>query len=483
MNQPSIKKNYIYRLSYEVLVIIVPFITTPYISRILGAEGIGIYSYTSSIMAYFTLFAALGTASYGAREIAQHRDDRKQASKLFWEIELMTVGTSTVCLIFWILLIIFSSEYRYYYMALLPTLLATMMDISWYFTGYEQVKYIVTRNSFCKIAGVILLFTFVKQKEDLILYMLINSGINLLGNISMWTYLPKILEKVDWKELEVKKHFQETLIYFVPTIATSIYTVLDKTLIGIITESSYQNGYYEQATKIVAIVKTFTFGAVNSVMGARISYLFAENKLDEIHRRIEKSMNFIFLIGFGFVFGIIGVAKNFVPLFMGEGYEPVICLLYLMAPLVVIIGVSNCLGSQYFTPSGQKKKSAKFIIIGSVLNLCLNLILIPKWGAYGAVVASLMAELAISALYITFSKGYMSHILIWKLAWKRMAAGIIMCVVVYELGEILMFSPMMLLIVQVVAGVGIYGCVLIVLRDDMLKCFFETVRKKVKKVG
>ena len=141
MNQPSVKKNYIYRLSYEILILLTPFITTPYVSRVLGADGIGIYSYTSSIMTYFTLFAALGTASYGAREIAQHRDDRQKSSKLFWEIELMTVGTSLICLLVWIFVILFSSGYRYYYLALTQTLFGTMADISWYFTGYEQIKY------------------------------------------------------------------------------------------------------------------------------------------------------------------------------------------------------------------------------------------------------------------------------------------------------------------------------------------------------
>ena len=110
MRQPSVRKNYIYRLSYEILILITPFITTPYISRVLGADGIGIYSYTSSIMTYFTLLAALGTASYGAREIAQHRDDKRQTSKLFWEIELLTVGTTLFCLMIWCVIIFVSRK-------------------------------------------------------------------------------------------------------------------------------------------------------------------------------------------------------------------------------------------------------------------------------------------------------------------------------------------------------------------------------------
>ena len=135
-------------------------------------------------MTYFTLFATLGTASYGEREIAQHRDDRKQSSQLFWEIELMTVMTSSVCIIVWLLVILFSIEYRWYFLALLPLLFSSMADISWYFTGYEQVKYIVIRNFICKFTGIRLLFLLVRSKDDLILYILMNSVITLAGNLS-----------------------------------------------------------------------------------------------------------------------------------------------------------------------------------------------------------------------------------------------------------------------------------------------------------
>lgn len=468
MDLPSIKKNYIYRLSYELLVLMIPFITTPYISRVLGADGIGIYSYTTSVMTYFTLFAALGTGSYGAREIAQHRDDSKQASKLFWEIELMTVVTSGICLLAWVILILFSKEYRYYYLALMPLLLAAMADISWFFTGYEQVKYIVIRNTICKILGIILLFAFVRDKSDLIIYVLINTVVQLMGNLSMWTYVPRMLVKVDFKSLTLKKHFHETLVYFIPTIATSIYTVLDKTLIGIITGNAYQNGYYEQAAKVINIINTFVFTSVNSVMVSRISYLFAVEKYDEIHRRIEKSMSFIFLTGFGCGFGMIGIAKRFVPVFFGKGYEPVVGLLYLMSPLVLIIGVSNCLGSHYYTPSGRKKQSAKYIIVGSCVNLCLNLILISLFGASGATVASIAAESIITVLYVRSCNGYITWKFIWKIAWKRGVAGILMLAALIMVGYVLDISAVAVMAVQICTGVCVYSAVLLILHDDLL---------------
>lgn len=466
MNSPSLKKNYLYRLIYDIFMMLTPFITTPYISRVLSADGIGTYSYTSSVMTYFTLFASLGTASYGAREIARHRKSPQQASRLFWEIELMTVCTSLVALAGWGAVIVFSRKYTCCFIALIPSLLATMADITWFFTGFEQVKYIVMRGVFCKVLGIICLFAFVRRKDDLLLYIAINSSVQLIGSLSMWTYLPKMLIKVDFRTLTFKRHFRETWIYFVPTIATSVYTVLDKTLIGIMTGNSYQNGYYEQATKIINMIKTMVFMSLNSVMGARIAYLFAEGKEEEIHHRIERSMSFIFLIGCGCVFGLLGVSDRFVPLFFGKGYEPVIRLLYLMAPLILIIGVSNCLGSHYYTPGGWRKQSAKFIITGSLINLCLNLLLIPKLGAMGAVIASIIAELTITVLYVGFSKGYMSAGLLWRLSWKKFAAGAGMLAVVMMIRRMHFMGDLPVLILQIAVGIVTYGMILLVLHDS-----------------
>ncbi|MBQ4564253.1 MAG: flippase [Lachnospiraceae bacterium] len=469
MNQPSVKKNYFFRLFYDVLTLITPFITTPYISRVLGADGVGIHSYTSSVIMYFSLFAALGTVSYGAREIARHRDDRAEASKLFWEIELLTVLTSAVCLVLWIGFIAFSTEYRYYYLALTPMLLATTADISWFFMGHEQIKHTVTGNSICKLLGIAVLFLLVREKDDLLMYCVISSCVQFAGNLTMWIHLPKMLDHVDFGTLSVRRHLKETLIYFIPTVATSVYTVLDKTLIGLITKNTYENGYYEQATRVINIVKSLVFTAVNMVMEARISYLFVEKKYEEIKQRITDSMDFILLAGFGCAFGISGIASVFVPLFFGAGYEPVVTLLYMMAPLIVIIGVSNCLGSQYYTPSGKRKQSAGYIVAGSVVNICLNLVLIPGFGAGGATIASIIAELTIAVLYLRSCDGYMTAGVLWSRSWKRLIAGSVMLVAVIATGRYLKMAAVTVVVAQIAVGVGIYGIILLLLKDSMLK--------------
>lgn len=466
---------------YEMLLIITPLITAPYISRILGADGVGIYSYTQSMMTFFTMFAALGTVSYGTREIAMHRDDADSYSKLFWEIEILTIITTMVCLAAWIAVIFFYADYRVYLIALIPTLIGTLFDISWFFTGHEKILYTVLVNSIVKIVSTILLFVLVKSKTDLVVYILLNSLAVMLGNLSMWYFLPSLLVKVDFKTLSFKRHFRETLIYFIPTIATTVYTVLDKTLIGLITKDNYQNGYYEQAYKIIKIIKTIVFTSVNSVMGARISYLYAQGKYDEIHKRIHRSMDFILLLGVGAVFGLDGIAKQFVPVFYGPGYSPVTMLLYLMSPLVVIIGISNCLGGQYYTPSGQRARSAKYIIVGSAVNLCLNLVLIPILQAQGAVIASIIAESVIAILYVVNSDGYMSFSMLFKMLYKRIAAGASMCIAVMMIGAVNFGNSIIGLFLQLLSGVIIYFGILAIFKDSMCFELLEIIFSFIKK--
>lgn len=465
--QTSIKKNYIYNTSYQILSLVTPLITAPYISRVLGANGVGIYSYTNSIVTYFTLFAALGTASYGQREIAMHRDDPEVSSRLFWEIELLSLTTTAVSLIIWMIWIWNSAQYTAIYGVLTLSVFAVAFDISWYFGGFEKFKYIVIRNTLVKFTGIVLLFWLVKRETDVLIYIGIMSLTGLLGNISMWTYLPKLLTKVEFKTLHpFKIHLRQTFAYFIPTVATSVYTVLDKTMIGVLTNSEELNGYYEQATKIIRMVESLLF-SLNTVMVSRQSYLFAEGKTEEIKDKINKSFEFLFALAVPFMFGIWGAAENFVPWFFGKDYKPVVTLLCLMSPLPLVICISNIMGAQYLTPSGQRARSSKGIIAGAMTNFALNLILIYKYGANGATIASLVAECVISAIYVHMSKDFISGKKIWRAIWKKLIAGYVMFGVVWFLGKGYQ-GNIGISIIQVILGAIVYGIMLIVLKDQVV---------------
>ncbi len=477
---PSIRRNFVYKLLYEILALAAPLITAPYVSRVLGAEGVGIYSYSQSCIAYFTMFAVLGTNIYGMREIARCRDDKTVYSKTFWEIEILTVITSTVCVILWVGITIQSTEYKPYFLALVPTLFASMFDISWFYTGQEAVGYTVFWNAICRIAGVVLIFSFIKSKDDVVAYIMLNSLILMFGNLSMWIFLPKFLVRVSVKSLRIWHHFKETLIYFIPTIATSIYTVLDKTLIGLITNDAYQNGFYEQATKIINIAKTASFVALNSVMGARLAYLFAENKIEEAKSKIKTAMNMILLLTIGSMFGVIAIASDFVPVFFGEGYEPVIDLLYLMAPLIVIIGISNCIGTQYYTPIGKTKTASLYMIAGSVVNLILNILFIPVLGAKGAVIGSIGAEAVITMLFVHFDERYITWKYLLMIGYKKVIAGLLMLLMIRTMSLNLKLSGIVLVCVQVIVGILTYFLVLLLLRDSMIQRFVTELLNRMK---
>ena len=285
MGVSSIKKNFFYNSLYQVLIVIIPFISAPYISRVLGAANIGIQSYTASIQQYFILFSYLGTLTYGARKISISRDDAEERSILFWEIELLVIITTTISLIGWCIFLSICKEYKSIYFILTIGIISSAFDISWFFSGIEKFKLTSLRSMFFRVMSLICLFLFVKKESDLNTYVLITSLTTLLSNISLWPYLRHYLVKVDFRKLRIMRHLRETIVYFVPSIATSLYVVLDKTLLGYISADAYQSGYYQQAQKVLGLANSFVFTAINAVVEVRNSYLFSKKNYEEIKRK------------------------------------------------------------------------------------------------------------------------------------------------------------------------------------------------------
>ena len=466
---PSIRRNYTYNLIYQIMTLLTPFLTTPYISRVLGPEGTGVQSYTNSVVQYFAVLAALGTASYGQREIARHRDQKGKMSRLFWEIQALCMLTTLTALAAWVVVILRSDQYRVFYGVLTMTLIAVAFDISWFFGGLEQYGRITLRNIAIKLTGIVGLFLFVKERDDLLLYVTMLAGTGLLGNISVWGYLKGLVEAPEWKELRPFRHLKETMVYFIPTIATSVYTILDKTMLGWYTgNDKTQNGYYEYATGFVNMAKILIL-SFNAVMSARMSYLFGLGKKEEIGRRIGESLDFVLLLAMPLMLGLAAVAERFSPWFLGDGYRPVVQLLYVCAPLVLIVGLSDCMGSQILTPGGKRAESGRVIVAGAVLNGVLNLLLIQRFHAAGAAAASLVAECLITGLYLWLSREYVSLGMLFRCGWKRLAGAVVMAIGVRFAGDALAFLPgPFVTVIQVGTGAVIYGLALLVLRDSLI---------------
>jgi O-antigen/teichoic acid export membrane protein len=296
----------------------------------------------------------------------------------------------------------------------------------------------------------------------------------MLGVLTMWLYLKGRIKKPKIVRSNILKHFHETLIYFVPTIASSIYSVLDKTLIGVITDSANENGYYEQATKVAFMAKAVTFGALNGVMMSRQSYLFSLGRFSEMKERIDRSIDTIMFIGIGVCMGVIGIANTFVPLFFGAGYEPVVFLMQLIIPVILFSGVGDCIGSQYYNPSGLRAKSARYIVAGAFLNLICNLILIPRFGSVGAAIGTLVAEFFIACLYVSNCNGFLKLSQILNKVWKRFIAGLLMALVIMQIPNI-DWNNVLTIIVQCIIGTIVYLLLLWIMKDSFLTYLLKDV--------
>lgn len=495
----SLKINIIINTFYQILTMVIPLVTAPYISRVLKGDGIGVYSYTLSLVTYFTMFAALGTGTYGMRTIARVRDKKDDYSKKFWEIELLTIITSIFMLLIWICFAFFYIEYRRFMFILSFNILAVLFDISWFYAGLEKFKYTIIVNVFFKILSLIAVFLFIKTHDDLWKYILINSISLVGGNISMWLFLPKVLCKAKIDINQLKFHLKETFVYFLPTIATTIYTVLDKTLIGLLISgettiiengdtvvkkiSELENGYYEQATKILMIVKAVSFLSINGVMESRSSYLFGKEDHDGAKKLLLMDLSITTFLSVGAVFGLAAVASLFVPIFFGDGYEKTITLCYVLTGISLIICISNCLATTYYTPSGRRKQSTRYIIIGAITNLVLNIPLIILFKSIGAAIASVISELLVMILYVIKSNGFITFKQIFHFVWKKIIAGIIMLAIILILNHFSMsyINHYLLLLTDVLLGFVIYMSILIVLRDDSITQFLIFLKDRVKK--
>ena len=472
----SIKKNYIYNLSYQVFTLLIPLIVTPYVSRVLHPDGVGFFSYANSVATYFALAAALGLASYGMREVALVKGDIEKASKIFYELTIVRIITTTASLaVYAAFVFIFTDEWEYYF-AVGLTIAAVFFDCNWFFQALENFKMLALRNFVVKTATVILIFTFVKTQDDLLLYFLIQSGGVLAANALVLPALKAHLVKVPFKSLKFRHHISETIVYFIPTIATSIYTVLDKTMIGVITGNMFENGFYEQAHRIVHMLLTVVT-SLTIVVGVRTSSLFADNNIEAIKNHIRKTFRYVCMIALPMTAGLMACAGIFVPWFFGEGFDKTAPLLVMFSPLIFIISISNVVGTVYLTPTGQRKRSNKAIIAGAILNFVLNIILIPLFNTYGAVIASICAELLISCMYLYFGKDYISVRDIAKDSFKYLIMATVMGVAIYFIGKLLPVTVTSS-VIQIGAGILIYFAGLLILRDGML---IDTLKRVIAK--
>ncbi len=475
----SLKKNYIYNLIYQVVLVISPLITTPYISRVLGANNIGMYSYAESILTYFKMFAALGIGLYGQRELSYVRDDKSKRTHVFWETKLLEFTTSITALIIYLGFSI-KQDNTAIYMVLVFGLLAGMFDISWFFYGMEEVGKIVARNLIFKVLGIAYIFAFVKTSDDLLIYAFGNMFFMLISNLSLWLFLPKYISVPVWRDMHPLSKIKVSIALFLPTATTQLFAAIDKTMIGWLTVDSYENGYYEQALKIERLALTVVT-SVAVVLIPRIGYYFSNKNQEMLEKYMYKGYRFVWMISIPLCFGLIGITTNLVPWFFGEGYEPVEPLMYVLSFLIIFMGINCISGSQYLIPTKRENKCTIIVWSGSIVNLCLNILFIPKLFAMGASIASLLAEIITMAIYFYVIRRELSVGKILVSSIKYWIAGGVMLIALLVLSNYLkpnIINTMILIVV----GALIYGLVLIVEKDELVREVLDIFTARLKKL-
>ncbi|MBE5805351.1 MAG: flippase [Clostridiales bacterium] len=463
----SIASNYLYNLAYQILVIMLPIITTPYLARTLGPEGTGTYSYTISIVTYFILFGSLGIAMYGQREIAFYQDNKKKKTNIFISIVILRSLTMSISMIIFYYIFARTGEFSIYYRILLLEMLANIIDISWFYQGIEEFKKTACRNIFVKLLSVVCIFIFIKGPNDIYKYISIYVATTLLGNLALWINIKNYIDKISFKNLNLKRHLKSTIVLFIPQIAIQIYTVLDKTMIGAILNDMTEVGYYEQSQKIIKILLTI-ITSLGTVMMPRVAKCYAEGKSDEIKEYMYKTFRFVFFLAFPMIFGIVSVSKDFIPLFLGEGYEPVIKLTNISSIIILFIGFSNVTGTQYLLATKKQKEFTISVIFGAIVNAILNYILIPKFKSLGACIGTIFAELIVSVVQVYFIRKDFNINKIFKSALVYIVYSIIVFVVSCFISNIIS-STIVSICVQIIISSIVYLGILYVKKDIILQ--------------
>lgn len=478
MTEKSVKKNFVINIIYQIALILFSLIVIPYVSRVLGEDGIGKYSFANTLNTYFLIISSLGFSTYAKREIAKSRNDKYKQCKIFWEVNICR--GLFVCLIFIIdLILIFCGVFGKYTNLMLILslyLVSVALDISFFFYGNEEFGKVISLNLIIKTIGTVFIFIFVKQPSHVWLYALINCLISFFSILFAWFFLKKKLVKVRFSELRPFRHLKGTLILYIPSLALSLYNLIDNSLIGFITQSDAENGYYMQSEKIVKKI-LLVVNCLSVVMLPRNTHEISCGNLNKAKENIYNSLACIWLFGLPMTGGIIFAANNFIPWFLGASFNKSILLLQVLSALIIFIGASTVIGEQYLLPNRKDKHYVWAIIIGVVVSLLVNIPLIYCLGSLGAALTTAIAEFVILLIMLCMVAKELSLKRIFKSFVKPFVATLIMCLVIAPLSVVLSPSiPNTLLIIA--CGVLVYAVSILLLRDSLVINSLRGIKNK-----
>lgn len=461
-----------------------PLITTPYLTRVLGSENLGTFSFNYTVAQYFSLFILLGLNNYGNRMVASCRDNKEELSKNFINIYSMQLICGGAISVLYFIYSIFISKDTSISLVFTIYILGSVIDINWFFFGLEKFKLTVLRNTIIKAMLTIAIFVFVKEENDIVIYCLIMALSSFISQVILWGYIRDEIHYVKPKIGEICKHVKPNLTLFVTVILVSLFKLMDKVMLGVLSERS-ESGFYEAAEKIIS-VPTSLVVALGTVMLPRTTNLLATGKTEKAEKYIYISIIFSAFVSTSMCFGLMGVSKEFVPLYYGSGYEKCIILYLILLPTCLFLSFGNVIRTQYLLPNSMDRPYVISAALGAGINLFLNACFIPLLGATGAAIGTLFAEISVCM--------YQSYAVSKKLPIRKyivhsmpfFITGIVMFGLLFSLH--LPITPVLIkLIVKVLIGAVVYMATIlilyIVIRNIMkfqwfdLKEFISTILK------
>ncbi len=472
------KKNYLYNLLYGFASFIFPLLTTPYVSRKLGVVAIGEYSFTFSLASYFAIIAVFGCHVQGQREIAYKHNYKEECTKVFYNNMLLKFCMTflAICLYGFVCLI----ERKYIFLLMLQgiSILAVFFDISWFFQGLEEFRLTLLRNFFIKIAGTIVIFLFVRDEQDLWIYVLCHPLSTLLGNLSLWLCLPRYLVRLRYKPCLNRAYFMMAFELFIPILSSQIYSITDRAMLGFILETTEENGYYEQAQKIMRILMTVS-DSLGAVLLPRIAILFEEKAYEKITDILDKATVMILGLTCPMMLGIMVIVNDFIPFFLGEGYEKTITLLIILSPILVISGVCNILGLGVLIPMGRHNKATVATIAGVFINIFLNVLFIGTYFSIGASIASVIAEFVVFVIHLYYAREYVSVRFLAYKSVRYFLIASIMGAAVWGIQRIICgWGNEIKIILSISGAIIVYLAILAVIQDEIWKGYIEPVFRR-----
>lgn len=478
----STKKNFAFQIIYQVIMLIVPLFVSPYLTRTLGGESLGVYSFTYSIAYYFVIFAMLGINTHGQRIISQRRDNMIELRMTFWSLYCVHLITSLLSLLAYIFYIIYicKSDVEIAFIQAIYVA-SSIFDITWLFYGLEKFKMVTIRNAVIKLINMACIFLFVKQKSDIMIYTFIMASSTLFANLFL---LPRVLceiPPIKFKKEDVIEHFKPLVTLFGAVMAATLYTVFDKTLLGLML-SKESVAYYEYSDKIINIPKTF-ISIIDTVLFPKACYYAMVKDYKNMHKNIEVALNVICAIGFASAFGIAAIAEPFALLYYGEEFRLCGSFISMMCPLILIIGIGDSVRTQYIYPFKMDTIMVKVLFANAVINIIFSASLIPVLGITGAIIGTIIAEINGFVIEIYLVRNYVSYKSILNICFPYAINGIIMFVIVKVVN---LFSNIGWgsLLIQLMIG-GIVYCIgtfiyMYIFKSELLKLVFNEIMNKFK---